>query len=191
MISKGPEVKKVPVPNFVNRKIDDVMLMMETLGLQAEILETWDETREKGTVLYQSVIAESEVEVGTTIVFHISSGPTEGDNPMGGSDMPGADDPVEEPTVTPSQPPENPDVPGTPPVDQPVIATTKTIQVDLSEYTAVVQVRIEVGDSVQYNSPVNPVALSSLSRTITGTGVQAVSIYINDRLVSSYVVSFS
>ena len=191
VISKGPEVKKVPVPNFVNRKIDDVMLMLETLGLHAEILETWDETREKGTVLYQSVIAETEVEVGTTIVFHISSGPLNNQDPSGGDDLPGADDPVEEPTVTPSESPENPDGPGTPPVDQPVIATTKTIQVDLSEYSAIIQVRIEVGDSVQYNSPVNPAALSTLSRTITGTGVQAVRIYINDRLVSSYVVSFS
>ncbi len=193
VISKGPEIKKVPVPNFMNRKIDDVMIIVNMMGLQAEVLETPDETTEKGTVIYQSVIAETEVEVGTTIVFHISSGPTENQNPTGGSDMPGADDPVDDPSVTddpsvsPSQQPEDPAVPS----DPPVIATTKTVQIDLSEYTAIVQVRIEVGDSVQYNSPVNPAAMSTLSRTITGTGVQAIRIFINDQLVSSYEVTFS
>ena len=196
VISKGPEVKKVPVPNFVNRKIDDVMRMLETLGLQAEVLETWDETKEKGIVLYQSVIAETEVEVGTTIVFHISSGPIEEQDPTGGSDLPGPDDPVEnpsdDPTVTPSQNPEvSPSVPNTPPVEQPVIATTKTVQVDLSEYTAVVQVRIEVGGAVQHNSPVDPTTMSTFSKTITGTGTQSVVIYVNDEVKSSSMVDFT
>ena len=189
VISKGPEVKKVPVPNFVNRRIDDVMLMMETLGLQAEILETRDETKEKGIVLYQSVIAESEVDVGTTIVFHISSGPIDEEDPTGGSDLPGPDDPVEDPSVTPSQDPEG-SGPSTPPVDQPVIATTKTIQVDLSEYTAVVQVRIEVGGAVQHNSPVDPITMSTFSKTVTGTGEQTVVIYVNDEIKSSFTVNF-
>ncbi len=189
VISKGPEVKKVPVPNFVNRRIDDVMLMMETLGLQAEILETRDETKEKGIVLYQSVIAESEVDVGTTIVFHISSGPIDEEDPTGGSDLPGPDDPVEDPSVIPSQDPEG-SGPSTPPVDQPVIATTKTIQVDLSEYTAVVQVRIEVGGAVQHNSPVDPITMSTFSKTVTGTGEQTVVIYVNDEIKSSFTVNF-
>jgi len=191
VISKGPEVKMVPVPNFVNRKIDDVMLMLETLGLQAEILETQDETKEKGIVLYQSVIAESTVEVGTTIVFHISSGPIEEEDPTGGSDLPGADDPVEDPTVIPSQDPEvSPSVPNTPPVEQPVIATTKTVEVDLSEYAAVVQVRIEVGGAVQHNSPVDPTTMSTFSKPITGTGVQNVVIYVNDEAVKNITVNF-
>ena len=199
VISKGPEVKKVPVPNFVNRKIDDVMLMLNTLGLQAEILETRDDLTEKGTVLYQSVIAESEVDVGTTIVFHISSGPIDEQDPTGGSDLPGPDDPVEDPSVqpsddpsvTPSQDPEvSPSGPNTPPVDQPVIATTKTVQVDLSEYIAVVQVRIEVGGAVQHNSPVDPTTMSIFSKPITGTGEQQVVIYVNDEVKSSFTVNF-
>ena len=189
VISKGPETKMVPVPNFVNRKIDDVMLMLDTLGLQAEILETWDETREKGVVLYQSVIAESTVEVGTTIVFHISSGPLEEQNPTGGEDLPGSDDPVDDPSVIPSQDPEATS-PVTPPVDQPVIATTKTVQVDLSEYTAVVQVRIEVDGAVQHNSPVDPTTMSAFTKAITGTGVQTVVVYVNDQVTSSFTVDF-
>lgn len=191
VISKGPETKMVPVPNFVNRKIDDVMLMLETLGLKAEILETRDETKEKGTVIYQSVIAESTVEVGTTIVFHISSGPVEEQNPTGGEDLPGPDDPVEDPTADPTQDPEvSPSSPVTPPVDQPVIAATKTVDVDLSDYSAVVQVRIEVGGAVQYNSPVDPTAMSILTKNITGTGAQTVVIYVNDQVVNSFTVDF-
>ncbi len=199
VISKGPEVKKVPVPNFVNRQIGDVMLMLETLGLKAEVLETRDETKEKGIVLYQSVIAESEVDVGTTIVFHISSGPIDEQDPIGGSDLPGPDDPVEDPSVLPTDDPtvdpsetpsDNPAGPNTPPVEQPVIATTKTVQVDLSEYTAVVQVRIEVGGAVQHNSPVDPTTMTTFSKTITGTGVQTVIIYVNDEVKSSSTVDF-
>ena len=207
VISKGPEVKKVPVPNFMNRKIEDVMMILESLDLKAEIMEIRDETKEKGTVLYQSVIAESEVDAGSTIVFHISSGPIEEENPTGGSDLPGADDPVEDPSVqptddpsvepsedpevTPSEDPEvSPSVPNIPPVEQQVIATTKTVQVDLSEYTAVVQVRIEVGGAVQHNSPVDPTTMSTFSKTITGTGTQLVVIYVNDEIKSSSMENF-
>ena len=186
VVSSGPETKQVPVPNCMNRKIDDVMLILDSLGLKAEVMEVTDETKEKGIVLYQSVIAESEVDVGSTIVFHISSGPLNEQDPTGGEDLPGADDPVE-----PSQDPEvSPSAPSTPPVDQPVIATTKTVEVDLSEYTAVVQVRIEVGGAVQHNSPVDPTTMSTFSKPITGTGSQQVMIYVNDELKSSFVVNF-
>ena len=88
VISKGPEVKSVPVPNCINRKIDDVMVILESLDLKAEVMEITDETKEKGTVLYQSVIAESIVDAGSTIVLHISSGPLEEQDPTG-SDLPG------------------------------------------------------------------------------------------------------
>ena len=190
VISKGPEVKKVPVPNFVNWKIDDVMMQLETLGLQAEVMETQDETTEKGTVLYQSVIAETDVEVGTTIVFHISSGATEDEEPTG-TDLPGSDDPVEDPVGDPEvSPSDSPVVPSNPTVEQPVIATTKTIQVDLSEYNAVVQVRIEVGGTVQHNSPVDPATMSMFSKPITGTGTQTVVIYVNDVVEKSFTVNF-
>ena len=194
VISKGPRIKTVMIPAFVGWKIEDVILQLEGLELQPEILEVVDEESEKGTVLYQSVPGDSEVEAGSIVLFHISSGPLDNDNPTG--DTPGWDEPIEDPVI-PTDPPDEPDYPDDPPVvpsnpnDEPTIAESKTIQIDLSEYTAVVQIRIEVGDSVQYNSPVNPVAMDTLSRTITGTGVQPVRIYINDRLVSSYVVSFS
>ena len=186
VISKGPAAKKVAIPNFMNRNISDVMMILDSLGLRAEVMEIRDDTKEKGTVLYQSIIAESEVEVGTTIVFHISSGTVDEQDPTGGSDLPGSDDPVEDPAVTPSYP----YGPNTPTVEQPVIATTKTVQVDLSEYSAVVQVRIEVGGAVQHNSPVDPTSMSTFSKTITGTGLQTVVIYVNDNVQSSTVVNF-
>ncbi len=211
VISKGPEVKKVPVPNFLNWKIDDVMMQLETLGLKAEIVETQDEETEKGTVLYQSVIADTDVEAGTTIIFHISSGPLNNDNPTG--DTPGADDPLDptdptvpndpdpststepvvpsDPVVDPSVKPTDPPViPSPPVVEQPAIATTKTVQVDLSGYTEVVQVRIEVGGNVQHNSPVDPMTMSTFSKPITGTGVQSVVIYVNDEVVKNMTVNF-
>lgn len=195
VISKGPEVKKVPVPGFLNWKIEDVLLQLDTLGLYAEVIETPDETTEKGTVLYQSVLADSEIEVGSTIIFYISSGPMDADNPTG--DTPGADDPVDDPAI-PTEPVVSPDdepatTPGvspTSPVEKPVIATTKTVQVDLSEYTAVVQVRIEVGGMVQHNSPVDPTTMSTFSKPITGTGIQNVVIYVNDKVKSKSVVNF-
>ncbi len=173
--SLGPEIIKVPVPNFIGQNIEWAQEQVEKLNLAIEeIVQAQDEDRPKGTIVFQSIPAESNVEEGTKITFHIASGPTDDDNPTGN------------PTGDPLAPPEDPLPNGG---EQPVFATA-TVTLDLSAYMEQVQVRIEVGGEVQHNSPVDPVQMSSISRNVSGTGTQRVDIYVNDLLVRSENITF-
>ena len=176
--SLGPEIIKVPVPNFIGKNIDWAMGQITKLNLElGDVEEVSDETYEKGTVIFQSVPAESNVEEGTKISFHISSGPTNNEDPTG--------DPTEDPEVSyPNATPEMPPI-----EEQPVFATSN-VTVNLSSYTEPVQVRIEVGGVVQHNSQVDPSQMSIISKTVTGSGVQQVVVYIDNVVVRSETVNF-
>ena len=182
VISLGPLVKMAMVPDFTLQTVEWAMEKVTQLNLTVEnIEEVPDEINPKGTVIFQSIPANTEVPEGTGIIFQISSGPTNDEDPTG--DTPGFDDPLELPTTTP--------VPGGPTSgDQPVIATQKTVTVDLSAYTAPVQIRVEVGGINQYDSQVDP-ALGTFIRTVTGTGLQRVLIYVNNVVVQDEMVNFS
>ena len=75
IVSKGPEKKPVTVPNYVGSKDAEAALDAEALGLSVgdHIFEFSD--KPVGTVLKQSLAAESQVEQGTEIVFTVSKGP--------------------------------------------------------------------------------------------------------------------
>lgn len=171
IISLGPKKKTVSVPDFTNQSIDWATTQANQLGLViVNVDEKQDTTHDKGTVIFQSIPANAEVEEGTKISFHISSGPTNDKNPTG--------DPVDEPSPVPS--------------DQPVIAVSKTVAIDISEYSEPVSLRIEVGGTVQFSGTVDPAVVGNpYVKTITGTGQQQVLVYVNDSLVSSYTESFS
>ncbi|MBR3640425.1 MAG: PASTA domain-containing protein, partial [Oscillibacter sp.] len=76
IVSKGPEIKYVPVPQFVGQKIDAVRSQLETFKLvctDADVVTV--ESREpEGTILWQSLEASSQAEEGATIRFRISGG---------------------------------------------------------------------------------------------------------------------
>ena len=94
---------------------------------------------------------------GTSISFQISSGVTDDENPTG--DLPNEMDPAGSESL-------------------PGIASQVSVSVDLSSYTEPVQIRVDVGGFSQYESQVDP-ALGTFHRTITGTGIQQVVIYVN------------
>ena len=170
VISLGPEPKEVMVPNFVDQHIDEVMKQAETLNLEINVTEITDLMHPKGTVVYQSIPAESTAEEGSVITVHISSGPTNEEDPTG------------QPTDTPNLPPQTGE-------DLPANTKGKTVSVDLSGYTSPVKVRIEVDGVTQYNSPVDP-AVGTFVQTITGTGRMWVSVFVDDFVVQDFAVVF-
>jgi len=172
IISLGPEKKMVPgIPNFVGKNIEEVQLLVEELNLTlVEVIEKSDALNAKGTVIFQSLPEGSVVEEGTGITFHISSGPTDDENPTGT--------------------PDDPNLPMIPGEDQPVLANTKTVSIPLWSYTEPVRIRILVGETVQFDSQVDPTAMDIYTKSITGTGQQQVVVYVNDAVISSYVENF-
>lgn len=186
VISLGPEKKTTMVPEFKNQLIDNAQEMAKRSDLILDVTEVVDTEHEKGWVIYQSIAPNTEVEAGTTVSVQISSGPTDDEDPIDTV----TDDPMDdEPTTSPDTPPAPP-----PEEEQPAVtaSTSAVVYVDLSEYTEPVQIRVEVGDSVQHNSPVDPVALGgSFTKTVTGTGQQWVSVYIDGSRVQHYLEIFS
>ncbi len=180
VISLGPVVKMTMVPDFKTQSIEWAMEKAEQLNLTVEnVDEVADASNPKGTVLFQSIPADTEVPEGTEISFRISSGPTNDDNPTG--DTPGPDDPLElEPPVSEQPVPD----------EQPVIAGSQTVSLDLSQYSQPVQIRVDVGNVTQYDSLVDP-ALGTFFKTVTGTGTQRVDIYVNGNLALSKTVNFN
>jgi hypothetical protein len=69
------------------------------------------------------------------------------------------------------------------------VESSRTVYVELFEYADPVQIRVEVGGHVQYNSTVDP-AQGTFVGTITGSGQQPVVIYVNDTPVQNYTVDF-
>jgi serine/threonine-protein kinase len=142
-----------------------------TLGDVEEISDT---THNKGTVIYQSIAPNTEVDQGTKISFQISSGPTDDESPTDSHNPDTSPSASDSPAPSTEQPTE----------------TSRTVYVELFEYSDPVQIRVEVGGHVQYNSTVDP-AQGTFVSTITGTGQQQVIIYINDLAVQNYTVDFN
>jgi serine/threonine-protein kinase len=172
VISLGPTPKTTMVPEFRNQTIEWAMERVNTLKLTlGDVEEISDSTHDKGTVIYQSIAPNTEVEQGTKISFQISSGPTDDDTPKDTHDS--------ESTIPPA-----------PSSDQTGTEGSRTVYVELFDYSDPVQLRVEVGGRTQYNSQVDP-AQGTFVGTITGTGQQQVVIYINDTAVQNYTVDFN
>ena len=74
-VSKGPEVVLVEMPDLMGRSESEALTLLEAAGLNWEpvVYEEYDGT--PGQVIYQSVVAHTEVEKGTTVAFTISIEP--------------------------------------------------------------------------------------------------------------------
>lgn len=173
-ISKGPEEIPVPVLPFIDVNINQVRTQMESLGLVVGKVEPfYSDQYAVDRVIWQSIPADTLVAPGTVIDFQISMGPEpETDPDISSSPEPSEDIPI------PSQG-----------VDTP--ATSQTISVDLSQYEGVVNLRIVVGDVIIHDSAVDCATTQAFSRATTGSGIQLVSIYINNQLVDSYELNFN
>ena len=75
VISKGPESKTVIVPSVTGQPIDQARRMLEELGLKVGSTEEIASDKDKGTVVYQSIAPNTEVEEGTAVTLHYSKGP--------------------------------------------------------------------------------------------------------------------
>ena len=98
--------------------------------------------------------------------------------------MPGADpeDPIDpQPTEDIPVPSEGVDLP----------TTERTVTVDLSAYGSAVHLRIIVGDSMIHDSVVDSASVPTVTKTVYGSGVQEVFVYVNGRLVDNYDLDFN
>lgn len=182
VISKGPEIKQAVVINFLNVPLEQVKDQITQLGLEVgDVKEYYSDEYKEGRVSWQSVPAGEEVDKGSSIDLWVSLGPEP--------------EPSVEPTEDVTEPPE-PGVESSAPVAEPtenVAAATSTqvITANLGLYEGTVNVRIVVGDMTLFDGGVDADMNSAKSVSVTASGWQTVSIYINDLLVDSYSLNFS
>lgn len=163
VVSSGPKAKQVTVLPFEGQSIDNVREQLKTLNLKESGSVEIDSEQPAGTVVHQSIASGTEVDEGTVISFQISRGSG------GGS---------EEPGVSPS--PQN----STP------VVYTKKIPVTLPTENSSVRVRVEVDGAVKYDNVVDS-SMGTIYPAVTGSGIQQVSVYIDNVLQNSYPVDFS
>ena len=173
VISRGAEEEPpVTVTNFVGLPIEQVRDQVTGLGLTVgTVNEYYNDEYEEGLVIWQSVSATTQVDAGTVINFQVSKGKRP---------QPSAEP---EPTVSGALP--------EPSQDANVPSGTATVTVDLTPYDETVSVRILVGSQEVYDNAVNAADIHTLRQPVTGTGIQTVSIYINDQLMRSYQLNFN
>ena len=178
LISTGPEQKQATVIRFLNVPLEDAKAQITQLGLEVGKVDAYysDEYAE-GRVMWQSVNPGEGVDKGTAIDLWVSKGP-EQPEPTPSEEIPESDPPAES------------DVPAEPTQDAAVPTSTQTITVDLNAYSGSVRVTIIVGDQTIYDNNVDANLNSVVSRQVSGSGLQNVSIYINETLVNSYPLDF-
>ncbi len=74
--------------------------------------------------------------------------------------------------------------------DDATISTTKSVTVDLSAYTEPVHIVITVDGNSQVDASVDP-SIGTYTATVTGTGSQWISVYVDDVVVQNYEQDFS
>jgi serine/threonine-protein kinase len=174
-ISKGPKPITINVIPFIDVNIETARSQAEGLGLVVEEPDYYySDLYAADRVIWQSIPADTVVEPGTVIKFWVSLGPESG-----------PDDPVVSPDPTPST-----EIP-LPTTGVEALPSVRTIDVDLSGFEGIVMLRIVVGEMTIHDSAVNCAETPTISRTVEGTGVQTVQIYINEELTNSYELDFN
>ncbi len=75
IVSKGPESKKVTVPNIAGKKESVAIEKLHAKGLKGNVSYIHSSTYEKGIVVNQAISAGTEVEAGSTVDYAVSIGP--------------------------------------------------------------------------------------------------------------------
>lgn len=74
-VSKGPELKEVPVPNVMGSTLAEAEAALRAAGLEPGTPTYVDSDEPDGTVIFQSIPANSTVTEKTTVDLHISRNP--------------------------------------------------------------------------------------------------------------------
>lgn len=113
-VSKGPEITTVPMPSLIGLTEEQANEALDQLELELGSCITVASSEKAGTVVYQSVKANTEVAPGTVVYLQLSDGSL-ADN---------GDQPQEEAPDEPQEPdvPDEPEIPAAP-VEQPETPT--------------------------------------------------------------------
>lgn len=193
VVSKGPEIKSIPMPNLLGNSVAVAKATLENLKLiPGEVKQEFSD-RPEGEVIGQNVEANTPVEEGTVITLTVSKGPA----------------PIEEPGV-PGQEPGNNN--GNGPgnnngngngngngnrneTTNPVSSSSKKINVDLRKNTGVYVVDLY---EVKGNAKVKVATLSHdtekdgpvVEFNVTGSGTQTYEIYVDQMFYTTLDVKF-
>ena len=97
VVSSGPDITLIPVPELVGKDVDDAKASLDALGLKCGISYV-DADETKGTVVFQSIKQMEQVKPGTTINLQVSNGPKDKDDPSISEQNP-SDFPMSDPKV--------------------------------------------------------------------------------------------
>ena len=187
-VSSGPKVTSVMVISFLDMTPEQAQKRCEELKLTYGGVtgEEYSDEGAEGKICYQSVPISSEVPEGTSVSFRVSLGQD-----------PEKQDP--EPSPSPNVSPDpnvssSPEVTPTPPPNtQPVVPVYRQVVVELpQDGRDVVSVRIQVGDNASaYENPAVETSMLAIYANVRGTGIQEVTIYIDEVAVKTYTEDFS
>lgn len=182
IVSLGPDVKKVTVPDFLTMSLEAAKEQIKSAGLTLGGATPVKSDKPKDTIVNQSFAYGTTVAEGTTIYFQVSAGPEEGVEVSPSPSVSPTPDPNATPEPSaPVAPPPSPSVP----VD--ANATTKTISVDVSgDGNETVHLKVECGGTIWFDKDVQRL-LMKVPVSITGTGTQTVNIYLDNQLTTQTV----
>jgi serine/threonine-protein kinase len=190
-ISKGKA--PVIVPSFLGLSRTVVAAQLKELGLVGDFTMV-DSDEEAGTILTQSIDANTEVEEGTVIRFTVSNGPKESESPSPSPDESPSASPSAstEPSTSPS--PSASTSPSASPSQEPTtssgVVVDKTITISLPQQDGDVFVKVEVNGTTVYGRN-EDCAQGSIQVPLSGSGTQTVNVYFDGALHESYPVDFS
>ncbi len=165
-ISQGPEVKRTKVPNLIDHTENEVARMLQDANLTVGLSTPVESDKPEGTVVWQSIAAETEVDEKTVIDYRVSKGPAESPSP--------SPTPTEEP---PTQTPEPP----TPTPQTPPPSKTVTKSFNLPEGEGTVLVLVTLDDNVVHNKT-HDLSEGAFSVTFSVTGTGTLRVYYDSSL---------
>lgn len=172
VVSIGPKITYVPMPNLEGKELEKAKLIIVQNGLTVgEVTEESSDTINKGLVIRQSVKAGQEVALGTSIWMTVSSGKL-----------------VEEPPIVEEPVDEN----GEKPDDETTLDSyplTITLPTNKNKVTVVVQKISDGTREIVYSQEVKTKD-QSIIINLKGTGTQIYEIYIDNELYDRAEINF-
>jgi len=195
-VSKGEDVAMVDMPSLIGLTEAEAKakLSENELSLGAIIREHSD--KPEGTVIKQSIPADSQLSKRTAVNITVSKGEKEEDPEE--PETPPTDDPETPPSEEPEAPPsEEPDEPETPPTEEPEptpepeapAKSTYNLTLNLPTGKESVNVLVKQSGSTVYNNTVST-AGGSITVTLTGSGSENIEVFFDGALVKTQKVNF-
>lgn len=198
-LSGGGENTKSVVPSLIGLTRSDAEEEITNAGLKVGTVKSVNSSKKKGTVVYQSVSANSQVERETVINFQISTGETGEEQPETQTPTTTTPQTQTPTTTTPQTPstttpkPETPTKPSTPQTPSTPSTTpsgvSKTLTIKLPESPSSFTLTAKINGVTVY-SGTHKASEGSATITVTGNGTQSVAIYIDGKLYNEVSVTF-